>query len=62
MSATGRMFHEQQEDKDALICELAETLRNAQEELRLIREKDCDVVYDSTLRTRIDIVLAKVTP
>jgi len=34
-------------------AELLELLKDAAEELRLIRMKDTDAVYDPTLRTRI---------
>ena len=39
--------------------ELYESLEGAQEELRLIRMKDCDAVYDPTIRVRIQLALAK---
>lgn len=43
------------EERDEAIA----VLRRAQEELRLIRSKDCDRVYDVTLRFEIDAILAK---
>ena len=38
--------------------ELYEALKAAQEELRLIRMKDTDAVYDPSLRTRITMALS----
>ena len=50
--------------KDAALIaaapELLDLLIRAQEELRLIRMKDCAAVYDTTVRTEINIALAKV--
>jgi hypothetical protein len=39
--------------------ELVEALEAAREELRLIRMKDCDRVYDSTLRMKMDLALSR---
>ncbi len=39
--------------------EMYEALNDAQEELRLIRMKDTNAVYDPTVRIRIEIALAK---
>lgn len=39
--------------------ELLDALKRAREELRLIRMKDCDRVYDVTLRLAMDLVIAK---
>jgi hypothetical protein len=38
--------------------EMHEALKGAQEELRLIRMKDTNAVYDPTIRIRIDAALA----
>lgn len=40
-------------------AELLEALKRQKEELRLIRMKDCDRVYDITLRFDVDALLAK---
>lgn len=42
-----------------LYPELVEALERAQEELRLIRMKDCDAVYDTTLRMDMELVLSR---
>jgi hypothetical protein len=39
--------------------DLLNTLRDARKELRLIYDKDCDAVYDPTLRIRMDSIIAK---
>lgn len=39
--------------------DLLAALKGAREELRLIRMKDCDRVYDPTLRLKMDIAIHK---
>lgn len=51
---------EQYPECSVLLHEVTEVLKDAQEELRLLRMKDTNVVYDPTLRTRISIILEKV--
>ena len=47
--------------KIAAAPELLKVLKEAREELRLIRMKDTDACYDPTLRIRMDLVIAKAT-
>ncbi len=59
--------HIVQQDDDCISCQsirerqdLIKLLKDAREELRLLREKDDVTPYDPTLRTRMDIMLEKM--
>jgi len=53
-----RMVREQAlAESGAVVSELLAVLARAQEELRLIRMKDCAAVYDTTLRLDMKLLL-----
>lgn len=51
---------ENKKQPNDLVAQILSVLISAQEELRLIRSKDCNVVYDPTLKSRLEVLIDRL--